>query len=452
MRERKLTIKEIHWILEDLEKSVPKCHPEEIIHSILKQVKDPLMKELQSIEIIDHPDFLLQLKKEIIQRWNQSLIEPGEGVGVLCAQSIGERQTQLTLNSFHQSGLTVATVVSGVPRFLELLNATKEPKSTCCTFFFRSDLQFTTPSDVRKLIGCSLVHTRLKDLVITDDIFLDKPEEIWYDAFETVYSNAFRDFPVCISFRLDIPQMMRLNMNMQTIKKSIEQMFADVVVVFSPLFYGQIDVFVDCTNVELDPSKNMPSFITKTNYIKIYLQDIVKPKLKDVIICGLENISKYYISKENDQFMIQTEGSNLLQILLQPYVDKTTATSNNIWEIYNLMGIEAVREFLISEFISVVSSDGTFINKCHIILLVDIMTFHGTINSVSRYGIKKEQVGVLSRSSFEESLDHFASAGFYSERDNIKAVSANIMCGKRSRIGSGLCSLLMDWDKIASES
>jgi DNA-directed RNA polymerase II subunit RPB1 len=119
-----------------------------------------------------------------------------------------------------------------------------------------------------------------------------------------------------------------------------------------------------------------------------------------------------------------------------------------MWEVYNTMGIEATREFLIEEFTNVVSSDGTFINPSHILLLVDVMTYQGNITSVSRYGMKKEQMGVLSRASFEESLDQFCNAGFYSEKDLIKSVSANIMVGKRSSIGSGLCGLMMDWKQI----
>ena len=42
---------------------------------------------------------------------------------------------------------------------------------------------------------------------------------------------------------------------------------------------------------------------------------------------------------------------------------------------------------------NVVSSDGTFINERHVMLLVDIMTFTGNIISISRYGMKKNQCG-----------------------------------------------------------
>jgi hypothetical protein len=91
---------------------------------------------------------------------------------------------------------------------------------------------------------------------------------------------------------------------------------------------------------------------------------------------------------------------------------------------------------------NVVSSDGTYINVCHVMLLVDIMTFSGTISSVSRYGIKRAQAGPLAKASFEESLDNFLKAGVFGDVETTNGVSASIMCGKRSKIGTGLCDLL----------
>jgi hypothetical protein len=113
-----------------------------------------------------------------------------------------------------------------------------------------------------------------------------------------------------------------------------------------------------------------------------------------------------------------------------------------MWDIYESLGIEAARQFLIDEFMNVVSSDGTYINICHVMLLVDLMTFSGSISSISRYGIKRDQAGPLAKASFEESLDNFLKAGVFGDVESTKGVSASIMCGKRSKIGSGLCDLL----------
>ena len=119
-----------------------------------------------------------------------------------------------------------------------------------------------------------------------------------------------------------------------------------------------------------------------------------------------------------------------------------------MWEVYELFGIEGTRKFLIEELKNIVSSDGTFINESHLMILADLMTNNGSIQSISRYGMKREQISVLTRSSFEESLEHFSKAAFFSERESINSVSASIMCGKRSNVGTGAMSIMVDWDKL----
>ena len=119
-----------------------------------------------------------------------------------------------------------------------------------------------------------------------------------------------------------------------------------------------------------------------------------------------------------------------------------------MWEINELMGIEATRQFLIDEYKSVVSSDGTYINDRHIKILVDIMVQHGVICSISRYGMKRDNSGPLTKASFEQSLDNFIKAGFYGEKDNLSSISANIMCGKVSNIGTGMCDIMQDFTNL----
>ena len=131
-----------------------------------------------------------------------------------------------------------------------------------------------------------------------------------------------------------------------------------------------------------------------------------------------------------------------------PHLCSKHTISNNMWNIYETLGIESTREFLIDEFMNIVSADGTFINSCHIELLVDIMTFSGSITSISRYGMKNDQFGPLAKASFEESLDNFLKAGFFAELETTKDVSASIICGKRPNIGTGLCKTLLDIFKM----
>jgi len=446
-----LTDDQIEWIMKDLPSLYPKYLPPSIRDSYIQRTMNAVREQLRKEKIEDDFTDIDCIKKTIQHHFEKSLVQAGEGVGVICAQSIGERQTQLTLNSFHSSGLSVATVITGVPRFLELLNATKEPKIS--SHFFHLSMPVQTPKECRHVIKDSLVYQTLNDLVVSEKIFIkDRIEEFWFGAYEIVYSNQFRYFNSGITFYLDKQKIHRFEIQLSVIKDKIESIYSDVCVVISPLYIGQLDIFIDTAEIRLPESNLGPSFVKDMDPVEIYLEEIVKTKLLEIDICGIKNIKEYHYQKAGDRWLIQVQGSNLIDVLSLPYVDQPTIYSNNMWDIFSIMGIEAVREFLIEEFTNVVSSDGTFINPSHISLLVDIMTFQGTINSISRYGMKKEQIGVLSRASFEESLEQFCNAGFYSEKDHIKSVSANIMCGKRSSIGSGLCTLKMDWGLIRSSS
>jgi len=452
---RLLTPQEIKHLLNLLEKDfIPSSMPEKFRQQLLSRViQKPFLETLSKIEIVDNDPLLWQeLCKEVKSLVQNSIVQPGEAVGILCAQSIGERQTQLTLNSFHSAGLAIQTVVSGVPRFLELLNATKDPKLSSNIFTLKHHV--SCPNKLRDILGFNIVSLTFNDLVSDMNLFTDREEEVWFDAFENVYSGDFRDYHHGLTFYLKKEMLYSYRISMKLLKEKIEENYADITVVFSPLHIGQIDIFVDCEDVHYQEGDDrIPSFITKENYVQVFLEDVVRPKLLEIPICGIPGISKYHVQLSDEKkWLVETQGTNFKEILGQSFICKKTATSTNMWDIYDTFGIEATREFLIKEFINVVSSDGTFINLAHVYLLVDIMTHQGTINSISRYGMKKEQAGVLSRSSFEESLDQFCKAGYATEKEPIRAVSAAIMCGKRSKIGTGLCSVKMDWKTIQNNN
>lgn len=433
---------DIEYLFSDVEHFFPNFLDPILKEHILKNVIIPLQNDCLDKEI--YPETLPLLKKKMEEYIIQSIVPSGEMVGVLCAQSIGERQTQLTLNSFHQAGLSVNTVVTGVPRFLEILNATKEPKIMINSFELK-DKSYTDISSIRKKIGNHLVHLLWKDLILSEKLIFHKEEEPWYESFELFYSNDFRFHHTCFSYQLDKKKMFQYNINPFFIKSIIENEFEYVYVVFSPLHIGQIDIFIDLEEIE-----KMEIDIKKEFYIELFLQEVLRPKLLDITISGIPRMKDYYIQKKEQTtgFYIDTEGANMIELLKLDFIDKGTIKTNHMWEVYQIFGIEGTRKFLLEELKNIVSSDGTFINECHLTILIDLMTFNGIIQSISRYGVKKEQNSVLTRSSFEESLEHFSKAAFFSEKEMIRSVSASIMCGKRSNIGSGVLSLSMDWDKL----
>lgn len=445
MKKRPITDDDIQYLFESFHTFFPKYLNEELRKTILSHLREKLIVEFQKQSI--YPDTLPILRKNIESYIQQSIIPPGEMVGVICAQSIGERQTQLTLNSFHQSGLAVNTVITGVPRFLEILNATKEPKISTNSFEL-SDKSVTSIKDVKKIIGHDLRHLTWKDIILNETFHMEKQDEPWYESFEYFYGNKFRGISCCLSYTIDKKIFFINHLSFPYIREVLEKQFKQIHVVFSPLYVGQVDIFVDTTEIvqkedmkDMSPSKQM-------FYLRMFFEEILRPKLGDTRICGIPKINDYFVQYQNQKLSVDTEGSNIQELLKLPFVDTKTLRTNHMWEVYELFGIEGTRKFLIEELKNIVSSDGTFINEAHLMILADLMTNNGSIQSISRYGMKREQNSVLTRSSFEESLEHFSKAAFFSEQESIQSVSASIMCGKRSNVGTGSMSIMVDWDKL----
>jgi DNA-directed RNA polymerase beta' subunit len=351
-----------------------------------------------------------------------------------------------TLNTFHSAGLAVQTVLSGVPRFMEILNATKEPRFSSSSFSLRNTKNISTTitsiSDIRNIVQHHLVSLTMQDIIDNWDVFLTPPEEIWYDAFEMIYGDRFRDMERGLRLRFDPMRMYHYRIGLDDIGRYLESRFDDIICVFSPQHMNQMDIFVDTSL--LSPPEPPTELIDATNYEAYFLEKVLLQKIGEMVLCGISGVKDYVVQKVGDKFSIITQGNNFQEIMGLDWIDPSTVYSNNMWDIYRVLGIEAVRAFLVEELKRVISSDGTFIHPCHMTLLIDFMTYQGMIISVSRYGMKKEQSSPLAKASFEECLDHFLTAGFMGDEENIVGVSASIICGKRSNIGTGLCKLMFD--------
>ena len=159
-----------------------------------------------------------------------------------------------------------------------------------------------------------------------------------------------------------------------------------------------------------------------------------------MIICGISGIKSIYFTNENGEWFIETDGSNFQSLLGHPIVNMEKLQSNNVWDIFETLGIEAAREFLIQEFLRIM--DG--IQECHVKLLVEKMTYSGTISSISRYTLRKDESGPMAKSSFEESVENYLKSALSGDVERIKGVSASIICGKRALCGTGFMDLKID--------
>jgi len=350
-----------------------------------------------------------------------------------------EKQTQSTLNSFHSAGLTIKTVVTGVPRFSELMATSKDPKGVCGKLYLNK--KFDDIHDVKKYIGNSLVEIYFKELVESYKFFGQPKCKTWYILYNKMKQENINLNRKMISFKLNKNVVYKNRLDLKIIKKSIEKKYKDLQVVYSPDNLLEIDIFFkDDKKLTLDENIQ---YINEENKWFIYIEDVVIPNLNSILICGIKGIKDYIINKENGEYCIDTEGVNLIDLIKNPCIDFSRTISNNMWDNYNIFGIEACRQFLIDEFQKVLNNDGTHINHRHITLLVDTMTYSGIISSISRHGIKG-RVSPMARASFEESLDNFIKAGVFGEREHTKSVSSSIMLGKNTRIGTGVVDLIYE--------
>ena len=390
-------------------------------------------------------------------------------------------------DTFHSAGLTIKCVVTGVPRFSELLNATKDPKMVNCLIFLNQSFQDIP--EIRKTIGNSFTEITLKRLVTNYDFHKGSLEN-WHNIFCDIYNIDKSKLDWRLRFTLDKNILYEYNINMKLIKQQIEKENPNMTVLYTPESKGIIDIFIEefnkkeeeeeeeeveevedneeveevedneVDNDDIDQVEkksidilkedfdDMPHDIEKT----IKIEDKILPLLLKLKISGISKIKEIFFEKRKkdllDEWVITTEGSNLYGLFSHPLVDKKRTLCNNMWEIYNTFGIEATRQFLIEEYMDVVTSDGTFVNSSHVELLVDVMVYTGSIISISRYGQKKVGSGPLSKASFEESLENFLKAGLNGEKETTDGVSASIMLGKIPKTGTGVFDLKMDLNSI----
>jgi DNA-directed RNA polymerase beta' subunit len=409
--------------------------PSDAANAIVKKHRDDITFQLYKQKI--YPDMIPALRSSIERYYYSSLCVAGESVGVIIAMSLGEKATQNSLNSFHTAGKGNVGVTTGVPRMEEILAVSQNPKSIICTV--KMTREYDSIADMRKTIGHSIVELTFEIITKSYEIIVDKKPEKWYEAFKMLYGVKI-PYTDCISLKIDMDILYEYQLSLKDVADIIATEYSDMMCVFSPDNIGQLDIFVDTTNIDLP--ENRLIFVDKDNATEIYIEEVVQPILASIVICGLHGISNIFYTENFDTF--ETEGSNFEELLGLPFVDSTKTMSNHIWDIYNCLGIEATRSFIISEFMT--NMEG--INIANPMLLVDKMTFNGTISSVSRYSMRVSESGPISKFSFEESLSNIVQAGVMGQEDRCDAVSASIICGKKAKLGTNVFDLQMDISRL----
>jgi DNA-directed RNA polymerase II subunit RPB1 len=155
-----------------------------------------------------------------------------------------------------------------------------------------------------------------------------------------------------------------------------------------------------------------------------------------------------YVRK--DVWVLDTTGTNLLDVLALDYIDAKRTYSNDIKEVFHVLGIEAARQVIYNEFVEVMEFSDVYINYHHLSLLCDRMTSTKNMVSIFRSGILNDDIGPISKSTFEVHTEVLLDASRHAEFDHMRGVSANVMMGQMGIFGTGGFQLLLNMDKMAA--
>jgi DNA-directed RNA polymerase II subunit RPB1 len=435
-------------------------------------------KELLMVRRFNRKAIIL-LIETLIFNYHKAIVHPGEMVGMISAQSIGEPTTQMTLNTFHFAGVaSKSNVTRGVPRIEEILSLSANPKQPSTTIYLKQDEQ--TNLEKAQEIKYSLEYTSVRDVTKSISICFDpKPENTLIDDDKVLieeYNQFQKIMEECgaeqeplgpgeayskwiIRIELSKEEMMDRNLNMNDVHFAISNSLKnEVECVFNDLNADNL-VF----RIRLLNSKSIMASKKKTldQTDEIYLlKNLQENILNNIILKGIKGIPKilirtiknYMIQKDgnftpDDIWVLDTVGTNLKEILAIDYIDMKRTYSNDIQEVYKTLGIEAARQCIYNE-LSEAFSDTTYINYHHMSMLCDRMCATKKMVSIFRHGINNDDIGPIAKASFEETPEMFLKAARHAELDLLTGVSSNIMCGQLGYYGTSCFQVMLNIDEI----
>eukprot|EP00762_Andalucia_godoyi_P007867 ANDGO_01232.mRNA.1 DNA-directed RNA polymerase II subunit 1 len=406
----------------------------------------------------------LSLVGEIETRFMQARATPGEMVGAIAAQSIGEPATQMTLNTFHYAGLSSKNVTLGVPRLKEIINVPSHIKTPGHAVFLKKKYSGRPDSqEIAKEVQAALEYTNMRSVIATTQVWYDPdPEETiveedrgfmseWFEMArlggkQDMISRLRNGTPWMYRLVLDRAMMLDKKLAIATVALRIEDLFSGEVACI------HADDNDDVLAIQVRP---IPEGVTKENSGETDWLDFFKSlegQIMKLKLSGIEGIKKVYMREEGkgtNLWLLDTDGTNLMEVLSFKKVDPRKTTSNDIVEIFECLGIEGARGALLRELRKVIEFDGSYVNYRHLAILCDVMTAHGQLMSITRHGINRSDAGPLMRASFEESVEILCEASAFGEVDRLKGLSGNIMLGQLAPLGTGSFGLFLDDNKLS---
>jgi DNA-directed RNA polymerase subunit A' len=371
---------------------------------------DYIKKQLASVEVQLTPILMDQLKQGLsktklskkgvdkataltAEQYKKALMEPGEAVGIVAAQSIGEPGTQMTLRTFHYAGVKEQNVTLGLPRLIEIVDARRIPSTPIMTIYLTGEYRKSKEGAVE--IARNIIYTNLED--IASAIYEDPVRE---EIVVELNKSMMEDRAISMDYLKD---------HLQVTNATVE--------------------LTDDT-VQIAPKKveNLKKLLGK---------------IPDLHVKGVPDIKRVLVTEEQGEWVIRTDGSNLSRVLQISGVDTSRTTTNNVHEIAKTLGIEAARNALTNEAKGVLEDQGLDVDVRHVLLVADMMTTTGEVQQIGRHGISGKKASVLARAAFEITVPNIVEAAVKGESDPLEGVTENVIVGQSIPIGTGLVELYM---------
>jgi DNA-directed RNA polymerase subunit A' len=331
---------------------------------------------------------------------NGKLVEIGEAVGVIAAQSIGEPGTQMTLRTFHFAGIKERNVTLGLPRLIELVDARKKPVTPTMDIYLDEESKKSREKAID--VARNILQTRVADLI--DESTTDYSTEIRL----ILSGNKLRNRGCTVS---------EVEAALQSNKKF------------------KIETSGELLTLKLVEESDAPTVIA------------IRNKVLNSTVKGVPEIARVTLVQKDDEWIIQTTGSNIAKVLEVEGIDKKNVRTNNVFEIAGTLGIEASRNALIDELNTTLRDQGLEVDNRYIMLVADLMCSKGYMQQIGRHGIAGTKDSVLARAAFEITVPTIAHAALGGEIEQLKGITENVIVGSNIPIGSGTVDLYMQVSK-----
>jgi len=334
--------------------------------------------------------------KKGLELYDKSKAEPGQAVGIVTAQSIGEPGTQMTLRTFHTAGIAEKNVTLGLPRIIELVDARKKPATPSMDIYLDKDSKVSQEKAVE--VARDIKETKISDLVI-----------------RTVTDHATK-----ISLEFDMKKLETRHVTLEQVTTLLESN----------------------KKFKLEFSKNtiILNLVEESDALTV---NTIKNKVLKSTVRGVSDIERVTLKHENGEWIIQTTGSNVAKILHVGGIDKNNIRTNNVFEIAETLGIEAARNALINELKFTLENQGLEVDTRYLMLVSDLMCHKGYLQQIGRHGIAGTKDSVLARAAFEITVPTIATAARLGQVEELKGITENVIVGSQIPIGSGTVDIYM---------